>query len=62
MDLVNGWLSARTVGGFRAKPQMAHIAETWEKTTALRARQTYNPERKPLVFSVFGPAEGAARD
>jgi DNA polymerase-3 subunit delta' len=61
MDLVNGWLSARLSEGSRTKSQMAHIAETWEKVNrAAREAETYNLERKPLVFSVFGAlAEGA---
>jgi DNA polymerase-3 subunit delta' len=64
MDLVNGWLSARLSEGSRAKPQMAYIAETWEKINrAAREAETYNLERKPLVFSVFGAlAEGVTRD
>ena len=43
---------------------MAHIAEIWEKVNrAAREAETYNLERKPLVFSVFGTlAEGVARD
>jgi DNA polymerase III subunit delta' len=61
MDLVNRWLSARLSEGSRTKSQMAHIAETWEKVNrAAREAETYNLERKPLVFSVFGAlAEGA---
>jgi DNA polymerase III subunit delta' len=61
MDLINGWLSARLSESSRTKSQMAHIAETWEKVNrAAREAETYNLERKPLVFSVFDAlAEGA---
>ena len=62
MDLVNGWLSARLAGGAGPLPQMAHVAETWEKVNrAAREAETYNLERKPLVFTVFGALAEAAR-
>ena len=62
MDLVNGWLSARLSGGGGPLPQMARVAETWEKVNrAAREVETYNLERKPLVFAVFGALAEAAR-
>jgi DNA polymerase-3 subunit delta' len=62
MDLVNGWLSARLSGTALPKPQMARVAETWEKVNrAAREVESYNLERKPFVFSVFGELAGAAR-
>jgi len=62
MDLVNGWLSARLAGGAGRKPQQARVAETWEKVNrAAREAETYNLERKPLVFAVFGALAEAAR-
>jgi len=63
MDMVNGWLSARLDAGLDAglgegaqpKAQMARVAEIWEKVNrAAREVETYNLERKPLVFSDFG--------
>ena len=62
MDMVNGWLSARLGNGTQAKPQMARLAETWDKVNrAAREVETYNLERKPLVFAVFGQLAEAAR-
>jgi len=60
MDLVNGWLSGRLERG--QLPHMARAAEVWEKVnTAARDVETYNLERKPLVFTVFGLLAEAAR-
>ena len=62
MDLVNGWLSTRLGESLHAKAQMALVAETWEKVNrAARDVETYNLERKPLVFAVFGALAEAAR-
>ena len=62
MDMVNGWLSARLDEGAQHKAQMARVAETWEKVNrAARDVETYNLERKPLVFTVFGALAEAAR-
>ena len=61
MDLVNGWLSGRLTGVPLAR-QMARTAEVWEKVNrAARDVETYNLERKPLVFAVFGLLAEAAR-
>ncbi|HZL30900.1 MAG TPA: DNA polymerase III subunit delta' [Pseudolabrys sp.] len=55
MDLVNGWLSARLDADVYADAQMAKTAQTFEKVNrAARDVETYNLERKPLVFTVFG--------
>jgi DNA polymerase-3 subunit delta' len=62
MDMVNGWLSAQVSGGSRAARQAAHTAEVWEKVNrAARDVETYNLERKPLVFAVFGLLAESAR-
>jgi DNA polymerase-3 subunit delta' len=62
MDLVNGWLSARLGDAGQEKARMARVAETWEKVNnAARDVDTYNLERKPLVFAVFGALAEAAR-
>ncbi len=62
MDLVNGWLSAQLAGDIGALPRMARLADTWDKVNrAARDVETYNLERKPLVFSVFGALAEAAR-
>jgi DNA polymerase-3 subunit delta' len=62
MDLINGWLSARLGEHAQETSRMARIAETWERVnSAARDVDTYNLERKPLVFSVFGALADAAR-
>jgi DNA polymerase-3 subunit delta' len=62
MDMVNGWLSARLEAGGRGNAEMARVADIWEKVNvAARDAETYNLERKPLVFAVFGALAEAAR-
>jgi DNA polymerase-3 subunit delta' len=62
MDMVNGWLSARLSGDTRQVQRLARTAEVWEKVNrAAREVETYNLERKPLVFAVFGLLAEAAR-
>ena len=57
VDTVNVWL-ARSLDGQSAGGglgRLARLAEAWERiNTAARDAETYNLERKPLVFSVFG--------
>ena len=62
MDMVNGWLSARLEADARDLPRMARVAQAWDKVNrAARDVETYNLERKPLVFAVFGALAEAAR-
>ncbi len=62
MDMVNGWLSARLDRDAAQIPRMARVALAWEKVNrAAREVETYNLERKPLVFAVFGELAEAAR-
>ena len=62
MDMVNDWLSAQIGGGVRQARHMARTADVWEKVNrAARDVETYNLERKPLVFAVFGLLAEAAR-
>jgi DNA polymerase-3 subunit delta' len=62
MDMVNGWLSARLAGDTRQAQHLARTAEVWEKVNrAAREVETYNLERKPLVFAVFGLLAETAR-
>jgi DNA polymerase-3 subunit delta' len=43
-------------------PRLARLAEVWEKINkAARETESYNLERKPLVFSVFGLLAEATR-
>jgi len=62
VDTVNAWLSRRIEGGGGELARLARLAEAWERiNTAARDAQTYNLERKPLVFSVFGLLAEATR-
>ncbi len=62
MDLINGWLATRLTGAAQSKPQMARVAETWDKINrAAREVEAYNLERKPFAFAVFGALAEAAR-
>ena len=62
MDMVNGWLSAQISGGIPPARHAARTAEVWEKVNrAARDVETYNLERKPLVFAVFGLLAETAR-
>lgn len=63
MDMVDGWLSARLhTGDARELPRLARVAQAWEKVNRAAAEvETYNLERKPLVFAVFGLLAEAAR-
>ena len=56
-----GWRRARRTAR-RTLAGMVRIAEAWEQSTRRRATPTsYNLERKPLVFTVFGWLAEAAR-
>ena len=65
VDTVNVWLSRRLdarqeEGG--GLPRLERLAEAWEWINrAARDVETYNLERKPLVFSVFGLLAEATR-
>lgn len=62
MDAVNGWLSSRLAGGTQDKGRMIRVAEAWEKVNKQGQEvETYNLDRKPFVFSVFGALADAAR-
>jgi len=58
VDTVNAWLShylARENGAGGALARLERLAEAWQRiNAAARDTETYNLERKPLVFSVFG--------
>jgi DNA polymerase-3 subunit delta' len=63
IDTVNQWLAARAATGPQENARLARIAEAWDKiNVAARDADTYNLDRKPLVFSMFGwLAEATAR-
>ena len=61
VDTVNAWLSRR-LGRDSEIGKLARLAEAWESINqAARDAETYNLERKPLVFSVFGLLAEATR-
>ena len=61
VDTVNGWL-ARRLETTAERPTLDRIAAVWEKLNqAARDVETFNLERKPLVFNVFGWLAEATR-
>ncbi len=62
VDTVNEWLSARLSAAQRDGARLIRMAEAWEKVNAAaRDVETFNLERKPLVFNVFGWLAEASR-
>jgi len=62
VDTVNAWLSRRLDHNADEISRLARLAEAWERINrAARDAETYNLERKPLVFSVFGLLAEATR-
>ncbi|MDP1883167.1 MAG: DNA polymerase III subunit delta', partial [Bradyrhizobium sp.] len=66
IDSVERWVSARLraddANANANLPRLARLAEVWEKISrAARDTESYNLERKPLVFSVFGMLAEATR-
>ncbi|WP_291861588.1 DNA polymerase III subunit delta' [Bradyrhizobium sp.] len=66
IDSVERWISARLraddANANANLPRLARLAEVWEKISrAARDTESYNLERKPLVFSVFGMLAEAMR-
>jgi DNA polymerase-3 subunit delta' len=59
---VRDWLSARLDAEAGNLGRLARIAEMWERLNrSAREVETYNLERKPLVFSIFGLLAEASR-
>jgi DNA polymerase III subunit delta' len=62
LDTVNDWLSLRLDRDKAEIGRLNRLAEASERiNTAARDAETYNLERKPLVFSVFGMLAEATR-
>jgi DNA polymerase-3 subunit delta' len=65
IDSVDRWITQRLRADDNANanlPRLARLAEVWEKINrAARETESYNLERKPLVFSVFGLLAEATR-
>ncbi|MPZ39832.1 MAG: DNA polymerase III subunit delta' [Rhizobiales bacterium] len=55
VDTVNEWLATRTAKGPQENRRLVRFADAWDKVNqAARDADTYNLDRKPLVFAVFG--------
>jgi DNA polymerase-3 subunit delta' len=66
VDSVDRWIGERMraddANANANLPRLARLAEVWEKINrAARETESYNLERKPLVFSVFGLLAEAVR-
>ena len=65
VDTVNAWLSRfldRSTNNAGALGQLERLAQAWERiNVAARDAETYNLDRKPFVFSVFGLLAEATR-
>ena len=62
VDTVNGWLATRLEVAAQKPATLDRIAAVWEKLNqGARDVETFNLERKPLVFNVFGWLAEATR-
>ncbi|WOH78353.1 DNA polymerase III subunit delta' [Bradyrhizobium sp. BEA-2-5] len=66
IDGIDRWIAERLhadeANANQNLPRLARLAEVWEKIVrAARDTETYNLERKPLVFSVFSMLADATR-
>ncbi len=62
VDTLNAWLAQRVDGNHGEIDRLARLAEAWERINqAARDAETYNLERKPLVFSAFNLLAEATR-
>ncbi len=62
VDTVNAWLSQRVEAAPEEIGRLARLADAWERINqSARDAETYNLERKPFVFGVFGLLAEATR-
>lgn len=62
VDAVNAWLSQRLDAAPGEVGRLARLADAWERINqSARDAETYNLERKPFVFGVFGLLAEATR-
>jgi DNA polymerase-3 subunit delta' len=62
VDAVNAWLSSRLDAGHAEIGRLVRLAEASQRiNAAARDAETYNLERKPLVFGVFSLLAEATR-
>ena len=59
---VRDWLSARLDLETNSPGRLARVADLWDRLNrSARDVETYNLERKPLVFAIFGMLAEASR-
>jgi DNA polymerase III subunit delta' len=62
VEVVQDWLSQRLAAPEAEVRRLAQVAEVWDKVTrAARDAESYNLDRKPLVFNMFAWLAEAAR-
>lgn len=62
VDTINAWLSQRVDAAPEVLGRLARLADAWERINeSARDAATYNLERKPFVFGVFGLLAEATR-
>ncbi len=62
IDAINNWLSAQLAAEPQDKRRLVRVAQAWEKVNrAANDAATFNLDRKPLIFNVFGVLAEAAR-
>ena len=62
VDAVRDWLSARIIVKGAEPSRLIRMADVWDRLNrAAREVETFNLERKPMVFNVFGWLAEAAR-
>jgi DNA polymerase III subunit delta' len=62
VDTINAWLSRRVEAAPEEIGRLARLADAWERINcSARDAATYNLERKPFVFGVFGLLAEATR-
>ena len=62
VDAVRDWLSARVIVKGAEPSRLIRMADVWDRLNrAAREVETFNLERKPMVFNVFGWLAEAAR-
>jgi DNA polymerase-3 subunit delta' len=59
---IRDWLSGRLDADANDKARLARVAELWDRVNhSARDVETFNLERKPLVFAIFGLLAEASR-
>ena len=62
VDAIRDWLSGRLDTFANDRASLARSAELWDRLNAsARDVATYNLERKPMVFAIFGLLAEASR-